>query len=267
MSDNPTQDNTQPQRGRGGRGGRGGGRGKVSSLAVRTGGSVATRSKIGPIRKLEADWAEESSLKGKTFAVWVGSGEAGSRQYTFHPPIGHTELKGSQWVATPTDEVHYLLEARTSEAIARWEREMAFAQRAIVLAAGTGRKLISADPHLEGWSFDGAPPIAATIKIAQAAAKAAGKPDSEWVNHTEPAVRAAELQFKEALRKAKLPVTWYEEHPRPKYETKGGPARDRPQLAIGYLDNLSLGAAKDAVLSRMLGLTPKVEVRDQKKLT
>jgi len=235
----------------GARGGRGGGRGKPAPRSTGS-ASLASKSKVGPTRVLDADWAEESSLKGKTFVVWVGGGQTAPRQYTFHHPIGETNMDDRQWVATPTDEIRYLLERRKSEALSRWEREKSLALRAQVLAAGTGRRLNNGvTPPTEEWTHDGAPPIAATIRIAMAAAKAAGVAESEWVNHTDPAVRASELQFKQALTSATLAPNWAVEHPRPVFTTLGGPLGDRPQLAVGYLGTSSLAAAKDLVLSRL----------------
>jgi len=156
-------------------------------------------------------------------------------------------------VATPTDEVALLLERRKGEAQIRWERERAAAIRAAVLQAGTGRRLNNATPPEEVWAFDGAPPIAVTIRTAMAAAKAAGVAESEWVNHVTPAIRAAELQFKQALKVGTLPNNWEADHPPPVYETKGGPLADRPQMAVPYLNGLSLSSARDKVLSRAMG--------------
>lgn len=235
----------------GGTVGRGGGRGLFRGRTARPTGQTP-RSKCGPSRVLDAEWSEESSLKGQTFVVWVGNGTTASRQYTFHHPIGETPLGEHQWVATPTDEVRYLLERRKSEALSRFEREKATAARAVVLAARMGRRLNQADPPQEEWAFDGAPPIAATIRTAMAAAKAASQPESEWVNHAGPAVRAAELQFKQALHNAVPTDEWVAEHPRPVHETRGGPLGDRPQLAIGYLGTNGISAAKDLVLNRMI---------------
>jgi hypothetical protein len=201
---------------------------------------------------MNPEWVEDSVLKGQSFCVWVGAGKAAPRQYTFHRPIGETPLDVNQWVATPTDEVSLLLERRKGEAQIRYERERAAAIRAAILAAGTGRRVDPANPQNEVWSFDGAPPIAVTIRAAETAAEAAGRPKSEWVNHTDAAVRAAELQFKQALRNGVPPPDWLAEHPPPAYETRGGPLGDRPQLAVPYLNGLSLSSARDAVLRRML---------------
>jgi hypothetical protein len=216
----------------------------------------ATVSKIGPGRVLEHDWVDESVLKGQSFVVWLGSGKTGARQVTFHRPLGGTTLnKTTTWVATPSDELHYLLARLKSEALSRWERERDLAVRTAILATGTGRRNNQATPPVEEWAFDGAPPVGPTIQAAMAAATAAGGKGSEWVNHTTEAVRAAELQFKQALRNGAPTAVWLREHPQPAHETRGGPLGDRAQSAVGYLANLSLAAAQDLVLSRIYGVT------------
>lgn len=254
MADQPPQ--ITQRGGRGGRGSRGGSR----AVSNRNGsGSLATKSKIGPSRVLDADWAEDSFLKGNSFVVWVGGGQTAPRQYTFHRPIGETRLDGNSWVATPTEELRYLLERRNSEELSRWMRERSQAVRAVVLASKLGRELNTATPPQEVWTFDGAPSIKETIAAAMAAAKAAGKVESEWVNHTIPAVRASELQFKQALSKTTPAAQWEADHPRPTFETCGGPLGDRPQIAISYLSGYSISAAKDRVLGKLLSPDEPVE--------
>jgi len=212
-----------------------------------------TRSKIGPVRILDADWSEDSTLKGESFVVWLGGGKTAPQQFTFHRPIGETKLEGNQWVATPTGEIGLLLERKKSEDLARWERRKDQAIRASVLAKGLGRKM---DSDHEVWVHKDAPPIGPTVQAAMAAAKAAKAKESEWVNHADQAVRASELQFREALRNAKPSAEWLGANPKPSFETRGGPLMDRPQVALVHLGGLSLAAAKDKVLGQLFGPPP-----------
>lgn len=238
---------------RGGQGGRG--RGGTPRPGKTQAAAKAAQSKIGPGRALEHDWVDESVLKGQSFVVWLGSGKSGARQVTIHRPIGGTSLdKTTTWVATPSDEIHYLLARLKSEALSRWERERDVAVRSAVLLAGTGRRMNQATPPQEVWAFNGSPPIGPTIQAAMAAAKAAGGKESEWVNHATEAVRAAELQFKQALRNAEPAQAWLADHPQPRHETRGGPLGDRPQSAVSYLTGRSLAAAQDLVLNRIFGV-------------
>jgi len=86
-----------------------------------------------------------------------------------------------------------------------------------------------------------------------AAAKAAGRPEAEWMTFAPASVRQAEQRFKDALASADAPLVWDAVHPRPAHETRGGPLADRAQRAVPFLDGLSLNQAKDKVLQLMFG--------------
>jgi hypothetical protein len=245
--------NRENARGRG----RGGGRGGNRQTTTRAVAAKAAKSKIGPSRLLEADWVKENLLKEASFVVFAGSGVAGDQQWTYHRPIGETPLRMSQWVATPTRDLDYLLQRRESEALAAWKRQSELAKRRAVLSAQAGRKL---DGQTEVWTFDGAPAIQPTIRTCMLAAKAASAPESEWLRYSDRAVQAAEQQFKEALRKQGIPEIWLAGNPRPKYETRGGPLGDRPQAAVPFLNGLSMAAAKDKVLRVAVGVDSAEEL-------
>jgi len=246
-----TANTGQADRGRGRGGSKRGGRGRGTSAASRN--QKPAKAKIGPTRVLEdTEWVNDPLLRDG-FVVVLGS-QAGTQQVTFHRPIGETQLANTSWVATPSNEVHFLLARRKSEALSRWEREKEQAVRTAVLASRTGRKLNDATPPQEVWVFDGAPPIGVTIAAGMAAAKAAGRPESEWVNHTTEAVRASELAFKQALRVTAVPADWTAGHPQPVHETRGGPLADRAQVAVGYLAGCTASAALDKVQRRVYGV-------------
>jgi len=238
-------------RGRGRGGARRGGRGRDPSATSR--GSKPLRARVGPTRVLEdTEWVEDPLLRDGFIVILCSKG--GTQQVTFHHPIGETQLDKNSWVATPSNEVHFLLSRRKSEALSRWEREKEQAVRTAVLASRTGRKLNDATPPVEVWVFDGAPPIGVTIAAGMAAAKAAERPESEWVNHTTEAVRASELAFKQALRVTAVPAGWVADHPQPTHETRGGPLADRAQVAVGYLAGCTASAALDKVQRRAYGV-------------
>jgi len=246
-------DTNPPDRGRGRGGGRRGGR------AGRTSGTSQTSRpqvvKIGPTKAPEGlTWASEALLR-ESFVIVMMTAHGGHHQVTIHRPVGETPLAATDWVATPSREVDYLLARRKSEALSRWEREKEQAKRLAVLTARTGRKQTDTAPPIEVWVFDGAPPIGVTINAAMAAAKAAGRPESEWLDHTgNDAVRASELAFKQALRTTAVPADWEAAHPRPNHVTMGGPLGDRPQVAVGYLAGTTLPAAMDLVQRRVYGV-------------
>jgi len=134
-----------------------------------------------------------------------------------------------------------------------------------VLAAESGRALDTSTPPREVWVIDGRPPCGPGIKTAQEAAKAASRPESEWMTFASAAVRQAEQRFKDAVATATVSAEWERENPRPAHETRGGPLADRAQLSIPYLEGLSLNQAKDKVLSLVFGFTaiaPRTRIID-----
>jgi hypothetical protein len=217
-------------------------------------------AKIGPNRLLETEWVKDSILKEKCFVLFAGSGVAGDQQWTYHHPIGETSLEESEWVATPTRDISFLLQRRESEALSAWKRRSELAKRQQVLTARKGRGL-DPDGQTEVWSFEGAPPVQPTVRSCMAAAKAAGKQESEWLSYADQAVRVAEQSFKEALRTQAVPEEWLRANARPTHETMGGPLGSNPQKAVPYLKGLTLAAAKDKVIRVAIGIdtadTPK----------
>jgi hypothetical protein len=210
-------------------------------------------SKIGPNRLLETEWVKDSVLKGNCIVLFAGSGVTGDQQWTFHRPIGETSLELSEWVTTPTRDISFLLQRRESEALASWKRQAELAKRQQVLRARMGRGL-GMETQTEVWVFENAPAIQPTIRTCMAAAKAAGAPESAWLDYADQAVQVAERSFKEALRTQGIPEEWSGEHPKPHHETMGGPLGDVPQKSVPFLKGLSLAAAKDKVIRVAIGL-------------
>lgn len=240
-----------PSRGRGRGGGRGGGNSQRGAATRTPNPANAGKGKIGPTRLLETEWVKDSLLKEACFVIFVGAGQAGDQQWTFHHPIGETPLSATSWVSTPTRDLGFLLNRRESEELSSWKRKSELAKRHVVLVSRTGRKL---QDETEVWSFDGAPAIQPTIRTCMAAAKAAGAQESAWLDYADPAVQVAERSFKEALRTQAIPTGWVAVNPRPTYETMGGPLGDLHQKAIPYLGEKSFSAARDHVLRRSIGI-------------
>jgi hypothetical protein len=213
--------------------------------------------KIGPTKSANLDYVDDSTLKGKSFVAWVAAANGLPRQVTFHRPIGVTRLSEQEWVCTPTSEVGLLLERKSSEAVSRWEREMALAIKQETLAARTGRRMSEGPTPHEEWAFDGSPACGAHIKVLQDACRANKRNEAEWLQTASPEIQLAEARWKQALRADEARQRYIAAgHPRPAYETRGGPAGDRPQLRVEYLSTLSLSAAKDKVLARIMGSAP-----------
>lgn len=239
--------------------GRGGGpapreRGRGSSSRGR-GGRVTpsvTRPKVGPNRLLEADWTADAALKVQAFVIWLSAGQAGAQQWTFHRPIGETNLGERVWVATPTRDIPYLLARKGNEETAAWERQSQLAKRQAVLLARTGRGL-NADGQTEVWTAAGTPPVQETVRTCMAAAKAAGAKEADWLQFAPQAVQDSERAFKNALKNQSIPVAWLRNNPKPAFETRGGPLGDQEQKEVSYLNGLSLQAAQDKVLNVLIG--------------
>jgi len=241
---------------RGGSRGRGGRGGKGRQPTRPNQAPSAGKGKVGPNRILDADWTKDSVMKDTAFVIWLGSGQTGDQQWTFHRPIGETPLDAkNQWVATPTRDIGFLLLRRDSEALASWKRQSELAIRQYTLHLKRGRKVSGSD-QTEVWCFDGAPAIQPTIRTCMAAAKAAGANESAWLDYADRAVQVAERSFKEALRTQSIPRAWLRENPKPQHETRGGPLGDQSQVAIPFLNGLSMSAAKDKLLRVAIGAAP-----------
>jgi len=253
--------NTNNDAAQAGAGGRGGGpaprvRGRGSSNRGRGSGRAVvnhSRSKVGPNRLLEVDWTGEPALKVQSFTIWLAAGSSGSQQWTFHRPIGQTDLDvRTVWVATPTRDIPFLLARKGNEETAAWERQSQLAKRRAVLAARRGRGLAE-DGQTEVWTAPGSAPIQETIRTCMAAALAAGSPESNWLQFAQAPVQNAERAFKDALHEQAVPDDWLRANPKPAFTTRGGPLGDQEQVEVEYLHGLSLQAAQDKVLSVLLG--------------
>lgn len=253
MNNNDTAD-AHPGAGRGGGAApRGRGRGSVTNRG--RGGRVTpsvTRSKVGPNRLLEADWAGDAALKVQSFVIWLGAGQSGAQQWTFHRPIGQTDLGERAWVATPTRDIPFLLARKGNEETAAWERQSQLAKRQAVLASRTGRGL-NADGQTEVWTAAGTPPIQETIRTCMAAAIAAGAKEADWLQFAPQAAQDSERAFKNALKNQGIPDDWLRTHPKPAFTTRGGPLGDQEQVEVDYLHGSSLQAAQDKVLNVLIG--------------
>jgi hypothetical protein len=223
----------------------------------------AVKSKVGPTRLLEAEWVKDSLLKEDCFVIWLGTGKSGDQQWSVHRPIGETDLASGSWVMTPSRDLGFLLHRKESEELSSWKRKSELAKRQQVLYSKVGRKTVTKDDQTEVWTFDGAPAIQPTIRTCSAAAKAAGKQESAWLDYADNAVQVAERSFKEALRTQAIPAGWLRVNPKPVHITMGGPLGDLPQKSVPYLKGLGFNSAKDKILRVMLGIDPNGENADE----
>jgi hypothetical protein len=210
-------------------------------------------NKVGPnLAFKDVKFINDAALKG-SFIIFIAGDGGIPTQFTFHHPSGETALGAASWVCTPTADVKYLLENRSSSELAAWSRRKDAAIRAHVLAARTGRS-IDAD-GVESWTnVDvGTPACKVGIQTYQALAKGAGKPDSAWLEYAPVRVQEAERAFKRAIAAGTAATANFTEA-KPQYETRGGPAGTIPQAAVPYLEGYSYGAAIGLVKRRILGL-------------
>lgn len=250
MSDN-TNAERQPAtttRGRGGNRGRGGAPGAPS----RNLRPHKCEVKIGPnLVPTGLKYVAEGALKGSFVVLIVGDGVP--VQWTFHRPIGACELDPRSWVATQTSEVKFLLENRSSPEVKAWERRKAADKREKVLRAGIGRRI---EGGTERWSSAdlGLPACKEGVVQYQAAAKAAKRPDSAWLEFAPASVQVAEKAFRAALDNEVEGIAGFDEA-RPHFETLGGTAGNVRQTAVAHLGHKLYPAALTAEKRRILGLS------------
>jgi len=210
---------------------------------------------VNPTQSAEFTIKKNPTLGGDFFIVWFGTIGANQTSVTFHRPIGKTRLGKDVWVATPSSELGFLCERQTSQEVAAWQRRLAQYIRAQVLASQMGRKLDNSNPPKEVWNIQGAPECAPQIKLFQQYAVAAGKTQADWLDYAPQEVKTAEGQFKTALNNAQaLQAAFEADNPEPAFETKGGPAGDRPQVAVTYLTGMNKARAFDQVRKRVMGV-------------
>jgi hypothetical protein len=179
-------------------------------------------------------------------------------QFTFHHPIGVTVLGADEWVVTPTSDIKYLEANKSWPELSAWAgRKQAFAREAIIADGHHGRRretVGGADVVLWVDVAADIPACSAGIVQYQAAARAAGKKDADWLEFAPLAVQAAEARWKAAQKDARWAQAFAEA--RPVGSTMGGATGNVPQTAVAFLGTAPPAVAYSVVRNRALGLTP-----------
>eukprot|EP00737_Agarophyton_chilense_P003361 gb/GEZJ01003935.1/.p1 GENE.gb/GEZJ01003935.1/~~gb/GEZJ01003935.1/.p1 ORF type:complete len:247 (-),score=18.70 gb/GEZJ01003935.1/:253-993(-) len=215
---------------------------------ARTGKGNSPLPKYSATKPITGVWSKRPELP-EAFVMYIGG-----TQFTYHHPIGITDLAGEEWVATPTRDVESLLSRRKDENLSAWAESLAKHIRAKVLNASKGRKLLQ-ESGREAYSFEGnIVPVTVHITNAKTTAKAAGSSAKDWVKFLLPEQAQSEKAFQDALETTQPDETWIENNPKPKFQTMGGPTATYAQSPVSYLKGLDTDSALNAVMRKALGM-------------
>jgi len=166
-----------------------------------------------------------------------------TRQITVHKALGQLPPEMSEkWVATPTSELHYLMENRSAPAAGRIIRQRQEFILDKIATAGLTLKYSSATPpvicYTNGTNRDLA---LSNAQKAYNKAKTAAKKDKDLESPQSNLEFLTDELFKleqdvsDACKDTSLKESAKEKFPMPEFETKGGPLQDRFQVPIGRL--------------------------------
>jgi hypothetical protein len=188
--------------------------------------------------------------KKEAFCVVVAS-PRGMVQMTFHHPIGETGLEDDVWVATESDQTHYLF-ARAKNP---FKKTVDAARNIFLLGAAVTSRIL--DNHEGQYVYHGRNDLGlrqALVNAARRRAKEAGLRDRDsYIQFLNINVQALERRFIEHMASEAAKQAAAEAHPYPQFETRSGLHATTPQVAVGYLNRMPLDEAFEAVLNRLSG--------------
>jgi hypothetical protein len=235
---------SQPNKGRDNESGRG-------PNIVRT----KAKPKVNPVSGANFEYVNESRI-GESFVVVMASPN-GVQSFTFHHPIGVTDVDSEDWVCTPTADIPSLLARRDDpdEADRKVKRDKHRLDLAV--AAGFLEKTDGNGPLVypdTGTSRqDALAKARAEAKNAVKAEKGNPSPDL-YIRFLPKEVQEAESSIRKFLSDKKTIQAAETKFPSSGYRTRGGPLADREQAEVEYLSGYSRPQANDAVIKRIFGL-------------
>jgi len=178
---------------------------------------------------------------------------------TYHRPIGITDLGDNEWVATPSDQIHYLFDrAKRPDEQAVLERRRIGALEILV-----ERQLLQGEaPDYTYVDLGDLGPrrtlIATARRAAEEEAKAQGTKAlaDAYLAKLPPEVTTSEMRIRTTLGSEEFSDTVAERFPFRPYVTRSGQLADQDQWAIEFLTGKSMGEAKDTLLRMLYGLPP-----------
>jgi len=193
----------------------------------------------------------KSFPKKEAFCVVIAS-DNGLVQMTYHHPIGVTDLDEDSWIATESEQIHYLFERRIDP-----RRKATDANRKIhQLAAAVTASLLERSENGE-YAYHGQ--IArgsrkALVRQARLEAKDAGQDGPEsYIQYLHDDVRELERQFRRFMANETVQANAAITHPYPAFATRSGLHATQNQVPVAFLEGKNYDEAREAVINRLLG--------------
>jgi hypothetical protein len=209
------------------------------------------KPKVSPVTGANFDFSGDPRI-GESFVVVI-AGPSGSHSFTFHHPIGKTNLDGDVWVCTPTSEIPDLVARKDdpNEATIRENRERHRFDAAI------SAKLLVKDAETGVICYPSGAERQPTLAAARAAAKEAAKKLKQkpeplaYLAHLSADKRVEEDAIRSFLSSEKVVAASEKRFPDSSYTTRSGPLQDREQKAQEYLSGKTRAQAEDEVVKQL----------------
>lgn len=230
---------------------------KVGNEAVHRGPNVIrtkAKPKVNPVTGANFEYANEPRI-GDSFVVVV-AGPNGVQSFTFHHPIGHTDVDVDDWVCTPVGDIPSLLSRREDpdEADRKAKRDKFRLDLAVdaglLKRTGKDGQLVYPDTEINRQD---------ALGVARAAAKEAVKsekgtpPPDLYIRFLDQKIQEKESVIRKFLADPQTIQKAENKFPASGFRTRGGPLADREQVGVDYLSGLSRTQATDAVVKRVYG--------------
>lgn len=232
---------------------------KVKNEASARGPNVIrtkAKPKINPVSGANFEYANEPRI-GDSFVVVVAAAGA-VQSFTFHHPIGKTDVDVDDWVCTPTGDIPSLLarqddpdEADRKSKRDKYRLDLAV-DKGLLKKTSVDGQLVYPDTEINRQDA-----LAKARADAKAAVKAEkGKPSPDlYVRFLDGSIQEKEELIRKFLANKATITRAENQFPSGGYRTRGGPLADRDQEEVDYLSGLSRSLASDAVVKRIFGTT------------
>jgi len=213
------------------------------------------KPKVNPITGANFEYVNESRI-GDSFVVVI-AGPGGVQSFTFHHPIGVTDVDMEDWVCTATADIPSLLarkddpdEADRKARRDRYRLELCVADGLLEKRAGDGLLVYP------GTDINRQDALAAARAAAKDAVKAdRGKPSPDlYIRFLDASIQEPESLVREKLADIETIRRAETQIPTSGFRTRGGPLADRDQEEVDYLNGKTRPQASDAVTRRIFGL-------------
>jgi len=212
------------------------------------------KPKVNPVTGANFDYVSESRI-GDSFVV-VMAGPSGVQSFTFHHPIGVTDVDAEDWVCTPTGDIPSLLARRDDPDEADRKAKRDKHRLNLVVHAGLlekpGGDGLLTYPGTDVNRQDALAKARAEAKDAVKAEKGKPSPDL-YIRFLPKEVQEAESAVRNLLADEQTIRAAETKFPSSGYRTRSGPLADRDQEEVEYLSGLSRPQAQDAVVKRIFG--------------